>query len=279
VAAEFSGQIVRFDALTGAPLGLFANVSAPVGIAFQPGIVVTAPNGGEVWQEGTLQTVTWTTGGTELPPINVTDVRILLSTDGGLTFPTVLLASTPNDGSEDVRLPACVSTTTARVLVEGLGSPFVDASDADFTIADLTPPAVSVAVTRSVLWPTTRGLLDVGLTHSASDPCGGAVLQDVLVHSDEPNGVAPFAPDALLGGPTSLRLRSERAFPGDGRVYLVVPRYTDGANVAVGCATVVAPVNLTVSHLSALMLDASNQQAACLALNGAPPAGTTQILP
>ena len=241
---------------------------------------VTSPNGGESWPESSVQTVTWNVAGTDLAPINEANVRILLSTDGGFTYPTVLLASTPNDGSENVTMPACLETTTARVRIEAIVNVFFDISDADFTVTDDSAPVVTAFVTRSLLWPVTRGMLDVGLTHAAVDNCTAVVFQDLLVHSDELNGAAPYAPDAQFTAPTTLKLRAERAFPGDGRVYLAVPRYADGTgNVGAGCVAVVAPINLTVAHVSALLLDASVKRAACLAGNGAAPAGTTQILP
>lgn len=61
---------------------------------------VNFPNGGESWAGGSTQTITWNVAGTNAAPINTTSVKISLSTDGGLTYPTVLLASTVNDGSE-----------------------------------------------------------------------------------------------------------------------------------------------------------------------------------
>ncbi|MBN8674001.1 MAG: T9SS type A sorting domain-containing protein [Chitinophagales bacterium] len=94
---------------------------------------VTVPNGGESWAGGTSQTITWNVAGTDQAPINVANVRILLSTDGGLTYPTVLAASTPNDGSESLNIPG-PATTTARVKVEAIGNIFFDISNANFTI-------------------------------------------------------------------------------------------------------------------------------------------------
>lgn len=96
---------------------------------------VSVPNGGESYPGGSSQTVTWNVAGTNAAPVNTTQVRILLSTDGGLTFPTVLLASTVNDGSEAVTLPGPASTiTTARIKVEALNNIFFDISNANFTI-------------------------------------------------------------------------------------------------------------------------------------------------
>ncbi len=100
--------------------------------------VVSAPNGGESYAGGSTQTVTWNVAGTAAAPINCTEVRLLLSTDGGLTYPTVLLASTANDGSEAVTIPA-VASTTARVKVEAIGNVFFDISNANFTITAPQP--------------------------------------------------------------------------------------------------------------------------------------------
>ncbi len=61
-------------------------------------------------------------------------MKISLSTDGGYTYPYVLLASTPNDGSETVTLPPGVTSTTARVKVEAVGNIFFSISPANFTI-------------------------------------------------------------------------------------------------------------------------------------------------
>ncbi len=113
---------------------------------------VTAPNGGETYAAGSTQTITWNTVGTENAPISVANVRITLSTDGGLTYPTEIIASTPNDGSEALTIPAVPASTTARVRVEAVGNIFFDISNANFNITAVTngfnlgtPAPVSVA--------------------------------------------------------------------------------------------------------------------------------------
>ena len=94
---------------------------------------------------GSAQTITWDVANTTLAPVSTANVRILLSKDGGQTFPTVLLASTPNDGSEVVTIPAGGSTT-ARIKVEAIGNIFFDISDTNFTITG--PLSHSSAVSR-----------------------------------------------------------------------------------------------------------------------------------
>lgn len=99
---------------------------------------VTSPNTAVSWPANSTQTVTWNVSGTTAAPISTANVRILLSTDGGNTFPTVLVASTPNDGSESVVIPNVVSTT-ARVRVEAIGNIYWDVSNANFSIT-VPPP-------------------------------------------------------------------------------------------------------------------------------------------
>ncbi|RYE20674.1 MAG: T9SS type A sorting domain-containing protein, partial [Sphingobacteriales bacterium] len=94
---------------------------------------MTSPNGGETYPGNSNQTVTWNISGTNVAPFNVANVKISLSTDGGVTFPTVLANSTANDGSEVVNIPN-TPTTTARIKVEAVGNLFFDMSNANFTI-------------------------------------------------------------------------------------------------------------------------------------------------
>ena len=94
---------------------------------------VTSPNDTEAFAGLSSEIVSWNVAGTTVAPVSAASVRISLSTDGGVTFPTVLAASTPNDGRESVTLPN-VTSTTARVKVEAVGNIFFDMSDANFSI-------------------------------------------------------------------------------------------------------------------------------------------------
>jgi Metallo-peptidase family M12B Reprolysin-like/Secretion system C-terminal sorting domain/Bacterial pre-peptidase C-terminal domain len=99
---------------------------------------VTAPNTAVTWGAGTNQTVTWSVNGTNGGSVNCATVNILLSTDGGQTFPTVLAAAVANDGSQVVTVPGTTGTTN-RIKVEAVGNIFFDISNTNFTIG--TPPA------------------------------------------------------------------------------------------------------------------------------------------
>jgi hypothetical protein len=100
---------------------------------------VTSPNTNVSWAGGSTQTITWNVAGSTGAPVSCANVKISLSTNGGLTFPTVILASTPNDGSEAVTIPTGASTT-ARIKIEAVGNIFFDISNTNFTI---TVPAAN----------------------------------------------------------------------------------------------------------------------------------------
>ncbi|MFN8242996.1 MAG: zinc-dependent metalloprotease family protein [Ferruginibacter sp.] len=99
---------------------------------------VTAPNTNVTYPGGSTQTITWDVANTTSAPVSCANVKISLSTDGGQTFPTVLAASTPNDGSEVVTIPSVV-TSTARIKIESVGNIFFDIDDANFNIIAANP--------------------------------------------------------------------------------------------------------------------------------------------
>ena len=86
-------------------------------------------------------TVTWDVAGTDAGAVDTPTVDILLSTDGGATFPTVLAVGTPNDGSEAVSFP--VTTAQGRVLVRGGGNVFFAVNEEPFAVTSAVAPAVA----------------------------------------------------------------------------------------------------------------------------------------
>lgn len=100
---------------------------------------VTAPNTALFWPGNSQQTVTWNVANTDQAPVSCANVNILLSIDGGQTFPTTLAANTANDGSEAVMVPN-ITGTSARVEVACANNIFFDTSNVNFTVGDANVP-------------------------------------------------------------------------------------------------------------------------------------------
>jgi hypothetical protein len=100
---------------------------------------ITQPGAAATWVAGSTQTVTWNVANTSAAPINCASVRILLSIDGGNTFPVVLASSKLNTGAATVTIPN-LPGSTARIKIEAIGNIFFSISLPNFTI---TPNSTS----------------------------------------------------------------------------------------------------------------------------------------
>ena len=94
---------------------------------------VTSPDSAVAASAGAPLTVTWDVANTNLPPVSTANVSVLLSLDGGYSYPVVLAASAANTGSATVTLPN-VSSTRARIKVAAVGNIYFDVSNANFTV-------------------------------------------------------------------------------------------------------------------------------------------------
>jgi hypothetical protein len=128
---------------------------------------VTAPNTAVTWAGGSTQTITWNVANTTAAPVSCANVKISLSTDGGQTFPTVLSASTPNDGSEALVIPATPSTT-ARIKIEAVGNIFFDISNANFTIGGAVACGDATGLTASAIGNNTATVSWTAVTNAIS---------------------------------------------------------------------------------------------------------------
>ena len=84
---------------------------------------------------GDLEMVTWDVAGTNVGAVNTPNINILLSVDGGLTFPHTLASNVPNNGSHIVTIPVLTSTT-ARIKVEAVGNIFLAINSTNFEIEE-----------------------------------------------------------------------------------------------------------------------------------------------
>ncbi|MBA2250846.1 MAG: T9SS type A sorting domain-containing protein [Chitinophagaceae bacterium] len=107
--------------------------------------VVTTPNTAVNWFGGGTQTINWNVANTNsVAGINCQRVNILLSTDGGNTYPLTILSNTPNDGSQVITVPNIANTSTCRIMVQAADNIFFDISNVNFTITFSTVLPVSL---------------------------------------------------------------------------------------------------------------------------------------
>jgi hypothetical protein len=127
-------------------------------------VTLTAPNGGEL----SPTTISWTA----TDNVAIENVDLTFSTDGGVTYPSLIAVGVPNTGSY-AWLPPAVVSTHARVRVTAHdvnGNVANDASDADFTLGKflLTVNVSNGAVTRSPDLPSYEPGTEVSLTVAAA---------------------------------------------------------------------------------------------------------------
>jgi hypothetical protein len=152
---------------------------------------------------------------------------------------------------------------------------------------DQNPPSINCSVTQNSLWPPNHELFNVGLAATVTDDCdmhviigGGPGQNGVAVYSDEKDldiGSGNFSPDAKNVGLGTLRLRSERAGPINGRVYLIVVQATDESGKTGFCTqTVTVPHDQSKKSKDSVAAQAAAAQA-FFNTNHVPPPGFVQV--
>ena len=131
---------------------------------------VTSQNSSGISYEGnSTQTITWNKGNTDIAPFNAANVNILLSTDGGLNFDTVILANTSNDGTEDITLPN-IDSTTCRIMVEASDNIFYNINSDNFEIeASLSVDDQTFANSLSIYPNPNTGEFNIRFTANVYD--------------------------------------------------------------------------------------------------------------
>jgi len=102
-------------------------------------VTLTTPNGGQSWCASTPQNITWTSSG-------ITNVKIELSANGGNSYTSTIVASTPaSSGSYRWSIPSNqASGATYRIRISDASAASTnDASEANFAINALPTPSIS----------------------------------------------------------------------------------------------------------------------------------------
>ena len=202
VARTLNFRLTARDNVAGGGQTNFDDMVITVDATRGPLTVTSQNTAGQTWNPGSTQTITWSVNNTNTSTGGA-NVDILLSTDGGATFPTVLVAGTPNDGSQTVTIPN-VTAQKARIMVKASGSIFFNVNTKDIAIgytvstscntysnntalpvpdgvANNTPGAI---VTKTINIPTTAEIGDVNVTLAATH----TYTWDMVVAMNHPDG-------------------------------------------------------------------------------------------
>lgn len=206
--------------------------------------IVTQPSAnGVTWTVGSVQSVRWDVAKTNLPPIDAARVDVLLSTDGGLSFPHLLLSGTPNDGETELVVPD-LPGSACRVMVRASDHFFFNISDENFVIEPATSPDFTLYS------PDPVGRLCAGASVRVPvvvQPQGGFSGMVTLALSSLPTGVSSLLDPALVapGDTAFIELRAAADAPGGVATFQVLGTAAGGffafRNLAVEVAAAEAP--------------------------------------
>lgn len=160
---------------------------------------ITSQNTNDLyWKPLSLQTINWTVNNTQELPGSA-KVNIKLSIDGGVTFPIILKANTPNDGSELILVPNGIKGKNCRIVIEPTNNIYYAMNKEPFAIGYVTEticttynftapfsiPESTVYTSKTVVVPDDASLVsDVNVALSLSH----TYLSDVQVELVNPQG-------------------------------------------------------------------------------------------
>jgi subtilisin-like proprotein convertase family protein len=143
-----------------------------------PLTVTSQATTGISWTQGSSQTITWTVNSTNTLTGGGT-VDILLSTDGGQTYPTVLASNVTNNGTATITVPN-IAAPYCRVMVKANGNIFFNVNTKDFAIgyvvtttcntySNTTPLTIPDGTGSNIAGATVSNTINVPVTGNISD--------------------------------------------------------------------------------------------------------------
>ncbi len=100
-----------------------------------PFMVLSQNETSKTWIPGTKEMIKWDVAGTDSNGINVTKVNVLLSTDGGLTYPTTIASQVDNNGFYEITVPDLMAEQ-CLLMIEAVDNVFFAVNSKFFSIGD-----------------------------------------------------------------------------------------------------------------------------------------------
>ncbi len=198
------------------------NMAVTVNDVAGPFVITSQNVKGVSWTMGSTETITWDVAGTDANNVNVSNVNILLSLDGGLTFPLMLASNTPNDGSEDIIVPNSIMPNV-RVMVEAIDNIFYAINSEPFSIGSFETTCTIYDATdmpKNIPDNTTAGVTsvinvldDFTITDvNVSIDISHTWIRDLQIYLKAPDGTEVLIYDRSCDGGTVGRVNINAVF-------------------------------------------------------------------
>jgi subtilisin-like proprotein convertase family protein len=231
VARTMNFRLTVRDNVAGQGQTNFGNMAVTVNAANGPFDVTSQALVNQTWTQGLPETITWSVNGTNVAyAANVAGdqfVDILLSTDGGLTFPTVLVSNTPNDGSQVITVPN-ITATNARVMVKAHSHIFFDVNP--------KPIAIGYVINSVCNSYTNNTPLAIPDGSGTTTPSQGTAVSNTL-----------NVPVAMNITDVDVNLNVTHTYPGDLVIQIAHPNTTTFSSVWSGACGTNDNFNITLS--------------------------------
>jgi hypothetical protein len=194
VSRALNFQVMVRDEAAGGGCTAQTTVTVNTNTAAGP-FAVTSQSTATTWTPANTVAITWNVAGSNAAPVNCSNVDILFSRDGGVTFTDTLIANTANDGTENITVPNLL-TEVGRVMVKARGNIFFNINTAFIKIASsctangstFTPgTAVTGAAGSSSLHlslsPVYGSQVAISGTLSSTDPIAGLSVMNTSTNS------------------------------------------------------------------------------------------------
>lgn len=187
--------------------------------------VVHTPASNVVEQSGGVTEILWSVAGTDRGLIQESKVSIWLSTNGGISFSTLLAHAVPNNGATSVVLPL-VNTNQARIMVAAVDGAFFAVSPVSFTIQ---PQSFVLQPTQLDLATCTGGTMTLYTSLTRNSGFNGTI--DLSVEGAVDGFGLNLSTAQLTGDDDALQLEVTTAPNLASGTYSVTLRASSGAHV------------------------------------------------
>ena len=132
VSRDLNFRLTTRDNVAGGGTNNSDDMVVTIDSAKGPLEITSQASSGLTWLNGATETITWNVNSTNTLS-GAANVNILLSIDGGLTYPMTLVSNTLNDGSVSITVPN-TPAPFCRVMVQPTNSIFYAINTVDFSI-------------------------------------------------------------------------------------------------------------------------------------------------